>query len=57
MTTQKFKIGKAKKIKVDENSYLVVKLNGKVPNKICRQLKLLFNEAVSQTLRPIEPIE
>ena len=50
MPAQKFKIGKAKKMKVDEKPYIVVKLTGKVPAKIVRQLKLDFNEAVQKNL-------
>jgi len=49
---QSFKIGKAKKIKVDEKgSHIVVKLTGKVPAKIVRELKIKFNEAVQEALR------
>ena len=48
-----FKIGKAKKINVEEKgSHLVVKLTGKVPAKIVRELKLKFNEAVQVVLNP-----
>ena len=50
MPAQKFKFGKAKKMKIDENQYIVVKITGKVPAKICRQLKLDFNEAVQKNL-------
>ena len=50
---QTFKIGKAKKINVDEKgSHIVVKLTGKVPAKIVRQLKVKFNEAVQAVLNP-----
>ena len=52
---QTFKIGKAKKINVDEKgSHLVVKLTGKVPNKIVRELKMKINQAVQEALNPKE---
>jgi hypothetical protein len=48
-----FKIGKAKKINVDEKgSHLVVKLTGKVPAKIVRELKVKINQAVQEALNP-----
>ena len=50
MPAQKFKFGKAKKMKIDETQYIVVKITGKVPAKIVRQLKLDFNEAVQKNL-------
>ena len=50
---QAFKIGKSKKINVDEKgSHLVVKLTGKVPAKIVRELKVKFNQAVQEALNP-----
>ena len=42
----KYKILKAKKLKVEDQTYLVVKLTGKVPAKIVKELKSKFNEAV-----------
>ena len=53
MPAQKFKIGKAKKIKVDENSFLVVKLTGKVPGKVLREIKSRFNDAVQSVINPV----
>ena len=53
----KFKIGKAKKIKVEDDCYLVVKLTGKVPAKVVRAIKLKFNDAVQSVVNPIEPTE
>ena len=50
MPAQKFKFGKAKKMKIDETQYIVVKISGKAPAKIVRQLKLDFNEAVQKNL-------
>ena len=48
-----FKIGKAKKINVEEKgSHLVVKLTGKVPAKIVRELKVKFNQVVQEVLNP-----
>jgi len=50
-----FKIGKAKRINVDEKgSHIVVKLSGKIPAKIVRELKTKFNEAVQVVLAPKE---
>ena len=50
-----FKIGKAKKIVVNEKGpHLVVKLTGKVPAKIVRELKLKINEVVQEALNPKE---
>ena len=50
-----FKIGKAKRINVDEKgSHIVVKLSGKIPAKIVRELKIKFNEAVQVVLTPKE---
>jgi len=49
-TAQKYKFGKAKKIKINDVPHIVVKMTGKVPAKIVRQLKLDFNEAVQKTL-------
>jgi len=50
MPAQKFKFGKAKKMKIDETQYIVIKISGKPPTKIVRQLKLDFNEAVQKNL-------
>ena len=50
MPAQKYKIGKAKKMNIDDKPYIVVKLTGKVPAKIVRQLKLDFNEAVQKNM-------
>ena len=53
MPAQKFKFGKCKKTKIDEVPHLVLKLTGKVPAKIIRELKLKINEAVVSVTTPI----
>ena len=46
-----FKIGKAKKIKIDEKGqHIVLKLIGKCPAKVVRELKAAINVAVNQVL-------
>ena len=52
-----FKIGKAKKITLDEKTYLVVVLKGKVPSKVVRELKIRLNAAVQDVLNPAEVSE
>ena len=58
MVKSAFKIGKAKKIVIDDKgSHLVLKITGKVPTKILREIKQLMNAAVQEVLNPSGPIE
>lgn len=52
-----FKILKAKKIKINEVPHIVVKLTGKVPAKLVREIKQGFNQVVQGLLNPTEPEE
>ena len=52
-----FKIGKAKKIKVNEVPHIVLKLSGKIPAKVIRELKAAINNVVQQALQPKESLD
>ena len=52
-----FKIGKAKKIKVNEVPHIVLKLSGKIPAKLVRELKAAINNVVQQALQSKESLD
>ena len=54
---QSFKIGKAKKIKVNEVPHIVLKLSGKIPAKLVRELKVAINNVVQEALQPKESLD
>lgn len=55
MVKSAYKIGKAKKIQIDEKgAHIVIKLTGKVPGKVVREIKQLLNAAVQEVMNPSE---
>ena len=48
------KIGKFQKKKIEDVTYLISKVNGKLTGKQTKALKHALNEAVENTLHPID---